>query len=63
MAIPALEDVHDVQDVRILAKKLLKLRDDQAALILDETYIRHQKSSNNAYQRRSYSGRKKVPLG
>ena len=31
-------------------------------LILDGTYVRHQKSSNNEYQRRSYSGQKKVPL-
>ena len=31
-------------------------------LICDGTYVRHQKSSNNEYQRRSYSGLKKVPL-
>ncbi|KMQ85075.1 hypothetical protein RF55_16609 [Lasius niger] len=31
-------------------------------LICDGTYIRHQKSSNNEYQRKSYSGQKKVPL-
>ena len=44
------------------ARRLLGLREDQVALVLDGTYIRHQKSSNNAFQRRSYSGQKKVPL-
>jgi len=28
----------------------------------DGTYIRHEKSANNIYQRKSYSGQKKVPL-
>jgi hypothetical protein len=35
---------------------------DRLALIVDGTYLRHQKSSNNEYQRRSYSGQKKTPL-
>ena len=45
-----------------VAKRLLNLEEDQVVLILDGTYIRHQKSTNSAYQRRSYSGQKKVPL-
>jgi len=44
------------------ARKLLNLTDDQVVLILDGTYVYHQKSSNNEYQRRSYSGQKKKPL-
>lgn len=44
------------------ARRLLGLLDDQLALIFDGTYIRHQKSQNNEYQRKSYSGQKKVPL-
>lgn len=39
-------------------KKLYELR-DQLVLIFDGTYIRHEKSSNNCYQRKSYSGPKK----
>ena len=35
---------------------------DKLILICDGTYIRHQKSTNNEYQRKSYSGQKKVPL-
>lgn len=31
-------------------------------LICDGTYVRHQKSSNNEYQRKSFSGQKKVTL-
>lgn len=31
-------------------------------LICDGTYARHQKSSNNEFQRKTYSGQKKVPL-
>ena len=31
-------------------------------LICDGTYERHQKSTNNEYQRNSFSGQKKVPL-
>ena len=45
----------------LVAKKLYGIT-DQLALIFDGTYIRHQKSSNNEYQRKSYSGQKKVPL-
>ncbi|XP_074099024.1 uncharacterized protein LOC141527435 [Cotesia typhae] len=44
------------------AKKLYQVRDDQLIFICDGTYIRHQKSTNNEYQRKSYSGQKKVPL-
>ena len=35
---------------------------DELMLICDGTYDRHQKSSNNEYQRKSYSGLKKVSL-
>lgn len=45
-----------------VAKKLYELKDDQLALVFDGTYVTHQKSSNNEYQRRSYSGQKKKPL-
>jgi hypothetical protein len=45
-----------------MAKKLFNLDADQAMIICDGTYIRHEKSSNNEYQRKSYSGQKKVPL-
>jgi len=31
-------------------------------LICDGTYARHQKSTNNEFQRKSFSGQKKVPL-
>lgn len=44
------------------AKKLYQIKDDQLVFICDGTYIRHQKSQNNEYQRKSYSGQKKVPL-
>ena len=30
-------------------------------IICDGTYARHQKSTNNEYQRKSFSGQKKVP--
>ena len=46
----------------IYAKRLFKLTDDTLALVFDGTYLRHQKSNNNAYQRKSYSGQKKCPL-
>lgn len=36
--------------------------DKQLVLICDGTYIRHEKSANNEYQRKSYSVHKKVPL-
>ena len=35
---------------------------DKLILICDGTYIRHKKSTNNEYQRKSYSGQEKVPL-
>lgn len=44
-----------------IATKLFELN-DQLMIICDGTYIRHQKSTNNEYQRKSYSGQKKVPL-
>ena len=31
-------------------------------MVFDGTYLRHQKSKNNEYQRKSYSGHKKYPL-
>lgn len=51
-----------VANVSSTARKLFKLNEDQAMIICDGTYIRHQKSTNNEYQRKSYSGQKKVPL-
>lgn len=44
------------------ARKLLKSEPNQLALIFDGTYLKHQKSSNNEYQRKAFSGQKKVPL-
>uniref|UniRef100_A0A1B6DD45 Transposase IS4-like domain-containing protein n=1 Tax=Clastoptera arizonana TaxID=38151 RepID=A0A1B6DD45_9HEMI len=44
------------------ANKLYRIEDDQLIFICDGTYIRHHKSPNNEYQRKSYSGQKKVPL-
>lgn len=44
-----------------IAKKLFNIRDN-LFLIYDGTYARHQKSTNNDYQRKSFSGQKKVPL-
>ncbi|KAJ8682359.1 hypothetical protein QAD02_018151 [Eretmocerus hayati] len=44
-----------------VANKLFNIG-DRLALICDGTYISHEKSSNNAYQRKSYSGQKKKPL-
>ena len=35
---------------------------DSLVIICDGTYLRHEKSANNAYQRKPYSGKKKVPL-
>lgn len=32
------------------------------AVILDGLYIKHEKSKNNEYQRKSFSGQKKMPL-
>lgn len=44
-----------------IAKKLYDA-DDHLILICDGTYARHQKSKNNEYQRKSFSGQKKVSL-
>lgn len=44
------------------AKKLYETKDHQLIFICDGTYIHHRKSSNNEYQRKSYSGQKKVLL-
>ena len=44
-----------------MAKKLFDI-DDQLFLICDGMYARHQKSTNDEYQRKSYSGQEKVPL-
>ncbi|KAJ8686865.1 hypothetical protein QAD02_022659 [Eretmocerus hayati] len=44
------------------AKELHDIDDDVLVLILDATYLKHQKSSNNFYQRKSYPGQKKASL-
>lgn len=44
-----------------VAKKLHNTT-DCLILICDGTYCRHEKSSNNDYQRKSFSGQKKTPL-
>ncbi|XP_025265235.1 uncharacterized protein LOC112638210 [Camponotus floridanus] len=44
-----------------MAKKLFNINDN-LFLICDGTYAHHQKSTNNEYQRKSFSGQKKVPL-
>lgn len=44
-----------------VAKKLHNIG-NRLALICDATYIRHEKSANNIYQRKSYSGQKKTAL-
>ncbi|EZA55469.1 hypothetical protein X777_04750 [Ooceraea biroi] len=44
-----------------MAKKLFNANDN-LFLICDGTYARHQKSTNIEYQRKSFSGQKKVPL-
>ncbi|XP_071581765.1 uncharacterized protein [Temnothorax nylanderi] len=36
--------------------------ENHLGLICDASYVRHQKSNNNAYQRKSYSGQKKTHL-
>lgn len=43
------------------AQKLHTLS-NRLAIICDASYIRHQKSANNTYQRKSYSGQKKTSL-
>lgn len=45
----------------IYAKKLFNLS-NELVLVFDGTYLRHQKSKNNEYQRKAYSGQKKYPL-
>lgn len=45
-----------------LAKTLFQLKENTLALIFGGTYVRHEKSNNNAYQRKSFSGQKKIPL-
>ncbi|KAF5301169.1 hypothetical protein FQA39_LY10847 [Lamprigera yunnana] len=44
-----------------VARRLNNL-DGKLAVICDDTYIYHGKSTNNFYQRKSYSGQKKKPL-
>lgn len=44
-----------------IAKRLFDVHDN-LILICDGTYARHQKCTNNEYQRKSFSGQKKVPL-
>ena len=44
------------------ARTLLNSHDDQVSLIMDGTCIRHQKSSNSAFKRHSYSEQKKTRL-
>ncbi|XP_075681005.1 uncharacterized protein LOC142646305 [Dermatophagoides pteronyssinus] len=46
----------------LVAKKLFDIDDDHLMIICDGTYLRHEKSSNNVYQRKSYSGQKKTSL-
>jgi hypothetical protein len=45
-----------------LVKRLYDDLNNKLVLICDGTYARHQKSSNNEYQRKSFSGQKKVSL-
>lgn len=45
-----------------VAKLLHNVNDSQLALVCDGTYLKHEKSTNNEYQRKSYSGQKKAPL-
>ena len=45
-----------------IAKKLHSINEDTLVLICDGTYIYHQKSKNNEYQRKSYSMHKKASL-
>lgn len=44
------------------AKKIHDLPPNHLAIICDGTYLRHEKSANYAYQRKSYSGQKKTAL-
>ncbi|KYN19763.1 hypothetical protein ALC57_07916, partial [Trachymyrmex cornetzi] len=47
-----------ISQTSLIAKKLHNI-DNNLAIICDGTYVRHQKSANNSYQRKSYSGQKK----
>ena len=51
-----------IENTAPIAKELHNLSDDELGLVCDATYLYHQKSTNNDYQRRSYSGQKKKPL-
>uniref|UniRef100_A0A6P7GRD0 Uncharacterized protein LOC114329946 n=3 Tax=Diabrotica virgifera virgifera TaxID=50390 RepID=A0A6P7GRD0_DIAVI len=53
---------HLIDQTAPVAKILYDIRGDQLGLVCDGTYLRHEKSSNNEYQRKSYSGQKKAPL-
>jgi hypothetical protein len=44
-----------------MAKKLYNVT-NQLVFVFDGTYVSHEKSMNNEYHRRSYSGQKKKPL-
>ncbi|EZA60947.1 hypothetical protein X777_08159 [Ooceraea biroi] len=44
-----------------IAQKLYNV-ENKLMIISDGTYCRHEKSTNNEYQRKSFSGQKKVPL-
>ncbi|XP_025994034.2 uncharacterized protein LOC113004570 [Solenopsis invicta] len=46
----------------VMARKLYDIKEDQLVLICDGTYLQHEKSSNNEYQRKSFSVQKKMPL-
>ncbi|CAF1146120.1 unnamed protein product, partial [Brachionus calyciflorus] len=45
-----------------LAKEIFSLKDDELVVIADGTYIYCQKSTNNFFQRKSYSVQKKRSL-
>lgn len=45
-----------------ITRELFEMDRSVLAIILDGTYVRHEKSGNNEYQRKSYSGQKKTPL-
>ena len=48
-------------DTTEITRKLFDVSDN-LFIICDGTYTRHEKSTNNEYQRKSFSGQKKVPL-
>jgi len=51
-----------IQNHTIEIAKNLFANHQNVMLICDGTYARHQKSTNNEFQRKSFSGQKKVPL-